>query len=322
MAIRRPPLPADSFTIIPNAWMRDPRLSYRAKGLLAYIAGHAPGHELTMEQIIGEGAEGREAVRAAIRDLEVAGYLVRFPRRVDNRVAGTDFELRDPTAQKPVVSSEQHKCSDCAAQATAQEPVDRKPPPKKTTPLEDQKKTSTSFDAEASPNAGLIIKGFIDWLAQQDDPVKLTSSVIARLGREIKTCLKDGIDEGTVKRALVEMFRRGKAGWPSMLQSFVVEVQNRPVSAPPSAPRQPQFKNSEEQRIERSRIEQVRAELAEQAYEQGAGSVSRVEAWRAAKEIPDAEIIKLMTTSMVVGYSGGIVVDAEVVGPETLEVES
>lgn len=178
----------------------------------------------------------------------------------------------------------------------------------------------SSFDAEASPNAGLIIKGFIDWLGSADEPVKLTPSVIARLGREIKSCLKSGIDEGTVKRALVEMARRGKAGWPSMLQSFVVEVQNRPVSGPPAAPRQPQFKSSAEQNIQRSRVERMRCQVADAIVEER--GVTPLEALDLVEELTDEEIINLMTTSTVVGYSG-TVLDAEAVEADTpKEVES
>lgn len=169
----------------------------------------------------------------------------------------------------------------------------------------------SSFDAEASPNAGLIVKGFIDWLSGQDDPVKLTSSVVARLGKEIKSCLKDGIDEGTVKRALVEMARRGKAGWPSMLQSFVVEVQNRPVSAPPAGhpplPPRPQFKSSAEQNIDRQKVRQARARVLDAIMEAG---LSLDEAKDQVKDWSDGDFLKRVAPSTVPGYIDGDVIDS------------
>jgi len=318
LSIRRPPLPADRFTIIDNAWLRDPALSYRAKGVLAYVASHAAGHELTVEQIIGEGTEGREAVRTALRELEDAGYLARFPRRQGSRIVGTDFELREPdrssTAQKPVGGADQEECREVPGQSTAQVSTAQESPPKKTTTSEDQKKTTTSFDAEASPNAGLIIKGYIDWLSGHEEPVKLTSSVIARLGKEIKSCLKDGIDEGTVKRALVEMARRGKAGWPSMLQSFVVEVQNRPVSAPPSAPRAPQFKNSAEQQIERARISKARSKILDALMDEGR---TFDQAKAEIEGLTDEDFLKLVAPSTVTGY-----IEGDVINEQRPEVES
>lgn len=315
MSIRRPPLPVDRFVIIDNAWLRDPALSYRAKGILAYIATHAAGHELTVEQIVAEGTEGREAVRTALGELEAAGYLVRTPRRADNRIVGTDFELRDPraTAQEPVASSDQHRCSVCAAQPSAQKPTARKSPPKKTTSSEDQE-DNTSFDADASPNAGMIVKGFIDWLAARDEPIKLTPSVIARYGKAIKALLAANYDTDTIKRALALQTERGKAGWPSMLDSFCVEVQNRPVSAPPAAPRTPQFKSAAEQNRERQRITKLRARLADRIVaERG---LLPVDAISAVDELTDEQVINLMTTSTVGEYSGVNVIEGEEIPPE------
>lgn len=318
MSIRRGPIPADSFTIIDNRWLRDCGLSWKAKGLLSYIASHAPGHQLTMEQIFAEATDGPDSVRSGLKELEEHGYLIRS--RVHDgrgRTVGTDFELTypgngssylgNPHLGKPAPGPDQQERDEPAGQYHTGKSEVGKSGAKKTTSLkEDQENISTSFDAEASPNAGKIIAGYIDWLSANDDPVKLTSSVIARLGKEIKSCLKDGIDESTVKRALVEMARRGKAGWPSMLQSFVVEVQNRPVSAPPAGPRAPQFKNSEEQAIERKRIRMARAKMRDALMAAGA---TFDEAKERVAGVPDSELLNGLYPSSALGYIDGDVID-------------
>lgn len=316
MSIRRGPIPADSFTIIDNRWLRDAGLSWKAKGLLSYIASHAAGHQLTMEQIFAEGDDGPDSVRSGLKELEEHGYLART--RVHDgrgRNVGTDFELSypgNPYPGKPGPGPDQREPDESPGQTHTGKSEAGKSGGKKTTPKEeDQENTSTSFDAEASPNAGLIIRGFIDWLSEQDDPVKLTSSVIARLGKEIKSCLKDGIDEGTVKRALVEMARRGKAGWPSMLQSFVVEVQNRPVSAPPAGhtllPPRPQFKSSAEQNIDRQKVRQARARVLDAIMEAG---LSLDEAKDQVKDWSNGDFLKRVAPSTVPGYIDGDVIDS------------
>lgn len=81
----------DHFTQIPNTWIRDKRLSYKAKGLLTYILSHAAGYELTVEQIIEDSADGESAVRTGINELEKCGYLVRQRRRSGNRLGGYDY---------------------------------------------------------------------------------------------------------------------------------------------------------------------------------------------------------------------------------------
>lgn len=97
MSILRGPIPADAFTIIENAWLRDPRLSWKAKGLLAYIASHAPGHRLTRDQMLAEGADGKDALISGLMELEERGYLAR--RRVrgeGGKITGTDYTLTTP----------------------------------------------------------------------------------------------------------------------------------------------------------------------------------------------------------------------------------
>src|SRR5512147_2878159 len=93
LSILRGTLPSDHFTIISNAWLRDSALSWKAKGLLAYIASHAAGHTLTMDQMVAEGRDKIDGVRATLVELDEAGYLVRIDVR-NNRGhrVGTDYE--------------------------------------------------------------------------------------------------------------------------------------------------------------------------------------------------------------------------------------
>lgn len=84
---------------IPNAWLRDQRLSRRARGLLAEIMTHDVGWHLTTETLTEAGPEGRDAIRGAIIELEAAGYLTRVTRREGTKFAGVDYVLSDPFAE-------------------------------------------------------------------------------------------------------------------------------------------------------------------------------------------------------------------------------
>lgn len=67
---------ADShFVTIANAAMRDARLSYRARGLLAAALTHGPGFSLTRAWIDSHGTEGRDAITSAIGELRQFGYV-------------------------------------------------------------------------------------------------------------------------------------------------------------------------------------------------------------------------------------------------------
>ena len=67
----------DQFVQIPNAWMRDNRLSLKARGLLAQIMTHREDWSLSINRLALDNGEGKHAIRAAIGELEKFGYLVR-----------------------------------------------------------------------------------------------------------------------------------------------------------------------------------------------------------------------------------------------------
>jgi len=91
-----------NFVQIPNSWMRDERLSYKARGVLAILMTHSPGWKQSQKQL-ETVIDGREAIRSAVKELTDLGYLVKEQKRSKTRgtYEGNDWILAEPSAENP-----------------------------------------------------------------------------------------------------------------------------------------------------------------------------------------------------------------------------
>ncbi|MFB7475580.1 hypothetical protein [Kitasatospora sp. NPDC056184] len=83
--IERGPMAADQFeahfTRIANQLFRDPRISFKAKGIFGLISTHKDGFGLSLESIAAASTDGVSAVRTGLQELERHRYLVRARER-------------------------------------------------------------------------------------------------------------------------------------------------------------------------------------------------------------------------------------------------
>ncbi|MFC9999590.1 helix-turn-helix domain-containing protein [Nocardia sp. NPDC127526] len=68
------------FTMISNKLARDKNLSNAAKGLFVQMASHTEGFRITLDGLARNCADGVTAVRSALKELELHGYVRRLPR--------------------------------------------------------------------------------------------------------------------------------------------------------------------------------------------------------------------------------------------------
>lgn len=81
----------DSFTQIPNEFLRNPALSAKAKGLFCLLLSNKDGWYSHMKTIQSMMSDGKDAIRTGLKELEEAGYLKKFKYRDKDtkRIKGT-----------------------------------------------------------------------------------------------------------------------------------------------------------------------------------------------------------------------------------------
>jgi hypothetical protein len=90
------------FTVLGNPTLRDGRLSFRARGVLAFLLSQPDGYPVNAAEIARQGKEGRDAIETAIRELRACGYVLRRKEQNDRGqwVTYTDvFEVPEQPQQ-------------------------------------------------------------------------------------------------------------------------------------------------------------------------------------------------------------------------------
>jgi len=102
--IVRGPRP-DRFTIVDNEILRNHALSFKARGLLAYLLSMPDNWSCQIGHLATVGPDGRDAVRTGLRELETYGYLTRETRRRPDGRLRTVTTVHDTPVGNPVHKS-------------------------------------------------------------------------------------------------------------------------------------------------------------------------------------------------------------------------
>lgn len=91
------------FTIIDNNFLRDERLSFKAKGLFMYMWSQSNDWNFYVNELSSHAKDGRNAVMTGLEELESYGYLKRKRvRNAQGQLKETEYVLSEtPTLEKP-----------------------------------------------------------------------------------------------------------------------------------------------------------------------------------------------------------------------------
>lgn len=90
------------FTVIDNTCLKDPRLSWKAKGLFCYILSLPEDWQIHLSEIENHATDGRDSLRTAVKELKDLGYLqAQQLKNPDGTFSATLFKIIEKPQKSP-----------------------------------------------------------------------------------------------------------------------------------------------------------------------------------------------------------------------------
>ncbi|EOP99234.1 DnaD and phage-associated domain-containing protein [Bacillus cereus HuB4-4] len=97
-----------NYTTINNTGLKDTRLSWKAKGILAYILTLPDDWIFYMEEVTKHSKDGIASLKAGMKELKECGYVKRFPiKGEDGKISRWEMIIYEvPQVEKPLVENQ------------------------------------------------------------------------------------------------------------------------------------------------------------------------------------------------------------------------
>ncbi|MDK7443429.1 DnaD domain-containing protein [Bacillus paranthracis] len=97
-----------NYTTINNTGLKDTRLSWKAKGILAYILTLPDDWIFYMEEVTKHSKDGIASLKAGMKELKEYGYVKRFPiKGEDGKISKWEMIIYEvPQVEKPLVENQ------------------------------------------------------------------------------------------------------------------------------------------------------------------------------------------------------------------------
>ena len=97
----------NNYTNISNQLVRDKRLSWKARGIFAYLWSQADNWQFYVNEIATHATDGKDSLASGLKELEKYGYLKRKNRLTANgKISGMDWILADSPLEGKTVRRE------------------------------------------------------------------------------------------------------------------------------------------------------------------------------------------------------------------------
>ncbi|WP_025693906.1 hypothetical protein [Paenibacillus durus] len=97
---------APPFTRIVNESLQDNLLSFKARGLLAYMLSKPDSFRFHIDELVKHGTDGKDSVRAGLKELEQCGYIKRYSVKEKGKIQSWEMDIYEkPESGFPVVEN-------------------------------------------------------------------------------------------------------------------------------------------------------------------------------------------------------------------------
>ncbi|MFI9772599.1 hypothetical protein ACIHJG_38030 [Streptomyces sp. NPDC052415] len=197
----------DQFTQIANGLFRDSRLSYRAKGIFGYLSTHRDGWWVTLAHLAPVAPDGRDAVRAGLRELEHCGYLVRERlRRADGTLGQAVYAITD----RPATHDGALLAASCIRKGHEELPGGFGAGIRRRVMAADQF-TQIANGLFRHPQLSSRAKGIFGYISTHQDGWQVTVAGLVRCGREGADAITSGLGQ-LERHGFLHRTRERKAG--------------------------------------------------------------------------------------------------------------
>ena len=160
-----------NFTQISNSALRKKELSLKARGLLAYMLSFSDEWDFSVSHIVRESGEREKSVRAALSELEAAGYVRHSPIRSEE---GKFVTVRYDVFETPDLRAE--TVSGTSAETENTEQTEKHKQPKSLEKTEDTETAANSENGETPENATNSENGEMPENAEISEKTEASSS--------------------------------------------------------------------------------------------------------------------------------------------------
>ena len=215
--------PENPFVMMDKRVLADPKLSYKAKGILAYLLSRPDNWIINVSDVVNHSPDGEFAVRTGIKELIIAGYVQRkVERNEKNQIVRWVMEVHEQPIQTAETQADQTPPTDFSESGKS-ESGDEKP---------DRGNLHVGFPHVGFPDVGNLDVNNIDLSKKENMGAAAPARSAAPKSTKPVKPRRDGksADEKTIPERIADFPVDCQPGAKVLLETFNLRPPEKPAT--------------------------------------------------------------------------------------------